>query len=379
MSLRYAALILAAGASSRMRAGFKPLLPIPCADGRRDALECLTLLYREFGAEPVAVVSGERGEETAARARRLDILHVPNPRPEEGMFSSVRAGLAALASSGAHCFVHPADIPLVRFFTLAALSAQAEKEPETAYIPAFAGEEGHPPLLPAAHFPSLLSGRKQGGLRAALRELPHSLVPVADANILLDMDDDGDYAEVCRRAPRRAFLEPEEARELLRGRGIGARGMAHAEAVARAAESFALALNASGCGYALDPLLARAGGLLHDMCKGQAEHERAAGESLRAMRLPLAARLVEEHRDCRLAAGASFTEKDLVCLADKYMCGDRPVSLEERFGPKLAQFRQDAAARRAVRGRLARARAAERRFFQESGARAFDLARSAAE
>jgi hypothetical protein len=289
----------------------------------------------------------------------------------------VLVGLEALAASGGDCFLHPADIPLVRLCTLRFVLAEAEKHPGDILIPCFQEEEGHPPLLPAAHLSAILAWQGGNGLRGALRELPCRHVPVADKNILLDMDTDDDYAELCERAGRHHILEPEEAEELWRCLAAGARGRAHARAVALVAGRFALACNAAG--GALDPLLAEAGGFLHDICKGEARHELAAGKRLRALGLPALARLVEEHRDCALADDAPVTEKELIYLADKYVQGDRLVSLQERFGSKLALFSEDPAACEAIRGRLARAEALERRLGRETGAPPFALARDALE
>jgi CTP:molybdopterin cytidylyltransferase MocA len=373
---QHAALILAAGFSTRMHKGFKPLLPLPFADGERSALENLARLYAEAGIERIFVVGGQRqGEDVAAEARRLGLVYVQNPDAERGMFSSVRAGLEAVGASGAGCFVHPADIPLVRLYTLRVLLAEAEKHSDVVLVPLFKGEEGHPPLLPAARLPAILAWQGENGLRGALGRLPCRHVPVADKNILLDMDTDGDHAEVCGRAGRFHILEPEEAEEFLRCLAVETRGMAHARAVGLVAKKFALACNAAG--VALDPLLAEAGGLLHDMCKGQAQHERAAGEELRRLGLPAMARIVEEHRDCALADDAPVTEREIIYLADKYVYGDRLVSLQERFGRKLELFSGEVGACEAIRGRLARAEAMEQRLRRETGALPFELARDA--
>lgn len=375
---KHAALILAAGFSTRMRMGFKPLLPIPFADGRRSALESLAHVYAEAGIQRIFVVGGRCQEaDIADEAKRLGCIYVQNPHAERGMFSSVRAGLEALGALSGGCFVHPVDIPLVRLCTLRALLAETETHPGDILIPAFKDAEGHPPLLPSMHISAILAWTGENGLRGALRSLPCRQTPVADKTILLDMDTDDDYAEVCRRACRRHILEPEEAEELLRCLAVGARGMAHAKAVALVAKHFALACNAVG--RTLDPLLAEAGGLLHDMCKGEAQHELAAGTALRALGLPAMARLVEEHRDCALADDAPVTEKELIYLADKYLYGDRLVNLQERFGQKLDLFSGDADACAAIRGRFARAEAMELRLGRETGALPFELACEALE
>ena len=372
---KHAALILAAGFSTRMHKGFKPLLPLPFADGRRNALENLARLYAEAGIQHIFVVGGKR-QNLAAEAKGLGLAYVQNPHAERGMFSSVCTGLEALGVSK-NCFVHPVDIPLVRLCTLRVLLAEAEKHPGDILIPVFKDAEGHPPLLPAAHIAAILAWTGKNGLHGALRNLPCRQAPVADKNILLDMDTDDDYAEVCRRACRCHILEPDEAEELLHCLAVGARGMAHARAVGLAAKHFAVACKAAG--HALDPLLAEAGGLLHDMCKGEAQHEMAAGEKLRALGLPAMARLVEEHRDCTLADDAPVTEKELIYLADKYLYGERLVSLQKRFGQKLDLFSEDADACAAIRGRLARATAMELRLGREAGAPPFELACEALE
>ena len=371
----YAALILAAGFSTRMRRGCKVLLPLPFPDGRRNALECLARTYREAGVEHILVVSGQcRGEDIAAEARRLELDHAQNPQAERGMFSSVCTGLTAL-SAYAGCFIHPADIPLVRSFTLHALLAESRKYPDNALIPVFRGEEGHPPLLPAACFAAIVERKGEGSLRGALQTVPCRRVPVADGGILPDMDTDEDYDALCARALRRQLAEPEEAEALLFYRSVGERGLAHARTVGRIAECFAAALNAAG--HTLDPRLALAGGLLHDLCKGKAEHEYAAGRELRKMGMPVTAAIVESHRDCPLAEDAPLTEKELVCLADKYVWGDRLVPLKERFGHKAKLFAGDEAAHRAVLRRLEHAETLARRFFEATNVEAFDAAKAA--
>ena len=373
MPAEYAALILAAGFSSRMHKGCKPLLPIPFADGRRSALESLVQLYTEAEVQRIFVVGGQcRGDDIAAEAKRLGLVYVQNPNAARGMFSSVCTGIEALDASSKGCFVHPVDIPLVRLCTLRMLLTAAAEHPGDILVPIFKGKAGHPPLLSATHLPAILAWTGEHGLRGALYGLPCRQVPVADKNILLDMDTDDDYGEVCRRACRRDILEPDEAEELLRCLAVGEKGMAHGKAVGLAAKKIAIACKAAG--GAIDPMIAETGGLLHDMCKGEVRHESAAGKKLRALGLPAMARLVEEHRDCALADDAPVTEKELIYLADKYLYGDRLVNLQERFGHKLELFAEDAEACKAIRERLARAEAMELRLHRETGAIPFEIA-----
>lgn len=125
------------------------------------------------------------------------------------------------------------------------------------------------------------------------------------------------------------------------------------------------ARESAGLTAGLDPRLALAGGLLHDICKGQAQHETAGGELLQQLRLPVMARLVRDHRDLTLPAGEPVTERELVYLADKYCYGGSFVPLERRFGQKLEIFAQDGPACAAILGRLDRARMLESRLARE--------------
>lgn len=363
--LPIAALILAAGFSSRMETGYKLLLPLH----QGHALDCLARLYGEF---PVTAVSGQReGEAVAREAARLGWARVHNPQAGRGMFSSVCAGLEAMALTGAeHCFLHPADIPLVRPCTLHLMLEEARRFPDTVLIPTFKGQEGHPPLLPCARISAILAWTGEGGLRGALAHLPIRRVPVPDSNILLDMDTEADYAEARLRAGRQHLLEPPEAEELLRCRALAPNIAAHVRVVARVAVAFAKALG-------LDPLLTESGALLHDMCREESAHGRAAARELRALSLPRLAELVEEHTDCSLPDSAPFSEKEIIYLADKYVSEDQVSTLRERFAPKMELYANKPKALAAARARLARAEAMEQRLARELKEAPLELARRA--
>ena len=116
---------------------------------------------------------------------------------------------------------------------------------------------------------------------------------------------------------------------------------------------------------ALDPDLALAGGLVHDICKGEKGHEVAAGRFFRHLHLPLMAHLVEDHRDLTLPDDQPITERELVFLADKYCYGGSFVPVRQRFEQKLETFGTEVA--QAIRGRMERALAMEARLARELG------------
>ena len=384
-----AVIILAAGMASRMGAA-KALLSLPLlpGGGHCSALRGLVKQYREAGVQRVVIVSGFHAEVVEGEAMALGLKTVRNPAAQQGMFSSVRAGVAALTQSGfdGYFFVQPVDIPLVRPLTLRALCEAAKQEeagraaefavsntaaPLPVIIPAFEGQEGHPPLVPMHLAPRIMGHSGQDGLRGALEGAPLRHVPVPDAMILEDMDTPDDYARLRYLALERHMLSPVEAESLLHLHNVPEKGLRHARAVGTVAcclaEALAHSREISGYEAGVDPRWALAGGLLHDICKGQPKHEAAAGELLRQLDLPGMARLVQDHRDLALPGDEPITERELVYLADKYCYGASFVPIERRFGNKLEVYAGDAAACEAIRGRLGRAKALEERLAREIG------------
>ncbi len=88
------AFILAAGYSSRMEK-FKPLLPV----GPVTVLERSVQLFSNAGIDDIRVVIGHRAEDLKPLLLRLHIRWIFNERFQEGMLSSVQAGVRTLESS----------------------------------------------------------------------------------------------------------------------------------------------------------------------------------------------------------------------------------------------------------------------------------------
>lgn len=183
------AVIVAAGASRRMGTS-KPLLKL----GGERIIERVVRVFRAGGVpEPLVV--------TASRARRLDALldelgvaRVQNPKPERGMFSSVRVGVKGLTDGLSAFFVHPVDMPLVAPETLRALR-QAFDDDVPVVHPSYGGRRGHPPLLSASLIPAVVEFDRPGGLRALLADYDEEArhVECDDPGVRFDIDTPADY------------------------------------------------------------------------------------------------------------------------------------------------------------------------------------------
>lgn len=88
-------------------------------------------------------------------------------------------------------------------------------------------------------------------------------------------------------------------------------------------------------GTSLNLPLIEAAALLHDIRKGEPEHDRVGGDLLRSLGYPEVAAVAEVHT--RLggripAPGDPILEDEVVYMADKSYRGTRLVSIEERYG-----------------------------------------------
>ncbi|OQY60646.1 MAG: hypothetical protein B6245_00590 [Desulfobacteraceae bacterium 4572_88] len=189
---KVSAIILAAGYSGRMEK-FKPLLPM----GGMSILERSIRLFQTAGIGDIRVVTGHRADELLPLLGQLEIQTIFNKHYEEGMFSSVKAGLETL--NPGHCeafFILPADLPMVSPDTvIALLNAYYADRGGDILHPSFQGKRGHPPLISICHAGNISAWKRGGGLRAFLSQHEDRAmdVPVPDEYILADLDTPGDY------------------------------------------------------------------------------------------------------------------------------------------------------------------------------------------
>lgn len=360
MAPELSAIIPAAGLSSRMGA-LKPLLTL----GDTTLLGHCVRVLRQAGVSDILVVSGHRGEEVAAEALRHDAQPVYNPHHLQGMYSSIRAGVQALDPGARHVFLLPVDIALLRAGTPTLLAEDLHEDGVQVRHPVFQGRRGHPLLIAVPLARRLTRAEESpGGLRPLLAAHEHlhpctvRTVAVADANILFDLDTPEAYLQAQALFDRRDYPSPEEAAVILcHIHPMPPRGLAHGhgQRVGALAAHLATALNRARKTQ-LHVELCHTCGLLHDLAKGHARHEALGAAWLHRLGFPRAAAIVAAHRDLDWHEGMPITERELVHLADKLVRGGRVVSLEQRFGDKLALYAQDQAACTAIRTRYDLAR-----------------------
>ncbi|MEU0137523.1 nucleotidyltransferase family protein [Streptomyces sp. NPDC006296] len=182
-----AGVLLAAGGGRRLGGRPKALLE----HRGRPLVEHAVRVLRNGGCGPVHVVLGAAAEEVRDLADLSGCVVTVNPAWEEGMGSSLRAGLAALSGSDA-------DAALVLLVDQPGIGAEAVARVRSAYrsrqslaAAAYDGERGHPVLFGADRWADIAAGAVgDQGARAYLRAHRDAvtLVECADVARAHDID-----------------------------------------------------------------------------------------------------------------------------------------------------------------------------------------------
>jgi len=191
-----AAVILAAGASSRMGSP-KALLTL---DGET-FLDRMIRLF-EGCASPVVVVLGHHADQIRAGIRNAgQARFIVNPDPERGMLSSLQNGLSAAAAEVDAVMFTPVDHPGILPATVDALIRRFESERAPATIPQWRGKHGHPVLIARNVASEILALP----FIAQASDVIHryrgatAYVDVDDPAVTADIDDPSAYAELTRQ------------------------------------------------------------------------------------------------------------------------------------------------------------------------------------
>lgn len=186
-----AALIITAGKTAHGSA-FEPGKEV----GSIPAVQRAAMVFQQAGIERIVVVCGQDGGKTEKLAARMNLVFLHCDGDAE-MLDCVKTGLAYLTGKCGRVLISPVDVPLFSAATVQRLL----KEDGGVCVPVCRGRGGHPLLLRAEHFPSVLAYQGSGGLAGAVRAagLSRREVEVEDEGVLANVQRDGSCAELAAR------------------------------------------------------------------------------------------------------------------------------------------------------------------------------------
>jgi len=179
------AILLAAGESKRMGKP-KQLMPL----GRTSILEQTIDNYLNSEVNEVIVVLGHRAEEAkrimAARPVKLAI----NPNYQQGMSTSIIAGLNMVDSRAQAVVIALGDQPFIDSQTLNRLIDEFYNHDKGIVIPVYRGRRGHPVIFAIRYKDELFRLKGDIGGREIIDRYPDDVleVPVNCEGIYIDID-----------------------------------------------------------------------------------------------------------------------------------------------------------------------------------------------
>jgi molybdenum cofactor cytidylyltransferase len=183
---RVAAIVLAAGRSSRMGAQNKLLADIGGTPMVRRVAE--TALASK--ARPVLVVTGHMAADVGAALAGLDVTLVPNPDYATGLASSLKAGIRAVPADCDGALILLGDMPRITVEHVDRLIGAFAAAPDTIVVPVHAGRQGNPVLWPRRCFADLLQLEGDAGAKRLIAAHPEQTIEIemGTSAIFADVD-----------------------------------------------------------------------------------------------------------------------------------------------------------------------------------------------
>jgi molybdenum cofactor cytidylyltransferase len=205
--MRWSAVVLAAGNSSRMEGRHKMLLPIGARPVIRHTVE------RIVAASPqeVVVVTGYKGRDVMAALADLPVALQPNPRYEEGQMTSAAIGTGALTRATDAVMMCLGDMVLLEPQDYAELVAvYVDRTDRSIVIPYHGGQRGNPILFASSYVHEVAMGERHIGCKKLANQYPDDVFryDAAHDRYTADMDTPVDYARMLERLGVREATSP---------------------------------------------------------------------------------------------------------------------------------------------------------------------------
>ena len=184
------AILLAAGQSKRMGEP-KQLMPF----GQSTILEQATDNLLNSAVDEVIVVLGYRAEEMKKTIAAKPVKIVINPNYQQGMSTSITAGLNLIDSQAQAVMLALGDQPSVNSQIINRLIEEFYHHDKGIVLPTYHGKRGHPTIFAIKYKPELLKLTGDVGAREIIKDHPQDILEVvADSeSVISDIDTKSDY------------------------------------------------------------------------------------------------------------------------------------------------------------------------------------------
>lgn len=335
--MKYGIIIAAAGLSSRMRGGFKPLLPL----GDKTIIEHVVDHAIEAEISRVVVVVGKNGDLLRQKLSERPVTVVENPDYDTtDMMTSIQLGLRHLPEDLDAFFVMPVDMPLITAQCYQEMMYCCLDQPPKTIVKAMYGSKGgHPILLGMDFREEILSYKGENGLKGVVSGPGCAVFRVywKDRSVLMDADTPEEYERMVQFFETTRAAGQTNPFAILKQNKTPVKVIQHSVAVEQ--KALQLARKAIAKGYRLDMDLIHNAALLHDVERTRPKHAEAGARLLEQHGMPEEARIVREHMFLSEEAVQQMDERAIVFLADKLVCGTKEVTIGKRFEKKLELYR----------------------------------------
>jgi molybdenum cofactor cytidylyltransferase len=184
------AIILAAGESKRMGKP-KQLLPL----GKSTLLEQAIDNLLNSSVDETIVVLGHKAEEITEKIANKPVKVVINPDYQQGMSTSIVAGLIMVDPRSQAVMLALGDQPLVTSRTINQLIEAFNKNRKGIAVPTYRGRRGHPIIFDIKYKAELFKLKGDIGGREIIQNHPKDvfMVAVDSESVVSDIDTQGDY------------------------------------------------------------------------------------------------------------------------------------------------------------------------------------------
>lgn len=184
------AILLAAGESKRMGEP-KQLMPFGQSTMVEQAIDNLL----NSAVNEVIVVLGYRAEEVIKTIAAKPVKIAINPNYQQGMGTSIIAGLNLVDSQAQAVMLALGDQPLVDSQTINRLIDEFYNHDKGIAVPTYQGRRGHPIIFAIKYKPKLLQLTGDIGGRQIIKRHPDDILEVAvdSESVITDIDTRNDY------------------------------------------------------------------------------------------------------------------------------------------------------------------------------------------